>query len=347
MAVLILPDRNKLIIPRFPCHPDRAYVEGNAEKQFKDAHPEYHGPTEEDILNSDGIPVLYIQWLYGPRAGPRTLSLVKARVLGATGRRGEGKTKTLSLWIAKKLAVGDPVWSNVAVKYYLNDGFDNLKLCETKPLDMVALGQLEAELTSGVVAISELQYFADSRNSNSTKNKLINSAIFQVRKRALSFYFDCKYLTWVDVRIRFELDTEFHCQDFAHTTEGIDKEIPEGITTLHEIKDLEGWSGEVCSLADSISAPPQDYFESKGRGYEGHFGPQPIYAPGIYKQQVFDRLVWNIYKTNDVVNASEIYAGVEMIVDKRRVDVRHNKDEDEDAPIQRRGKRSAFDAFDN
>ncbi len=321
--------KTRMNIPHWPGFPDKAYVDGHPEKQFKDAHPEYKGYTEEDFIN-DGVTVLWKQWLEGPHKGPKTLSLDGAYVLGCTGRRGDMKSLTVATWIAKKLAIGDPVWSNMAVKFYLNDGNDNLTLCETKPLNMDALYRLEKKLNGGAVAISELQYFADARQSNSLKNRLINAAIFQVRKRALSFYFDCKYLTWIDLRIRAELDTEFHCRDFAHTEDGIEHRAPLGILALHEIRDLAGWSGETCGEYDPLRDGTNYFPQSKARGFGGHFGPTPIYEPGVYKQEMYARWAWHIYDTSQVVDFAEIYAGVQIDVPKRVISDRRGDNRSEE-----------------
>lgn len=246
----------------------------------------------------EAIPLIWEDWLYGPPAdAPATLAIGEAIVIAATGLKGNGKSETLAYLSAKALALGMPVWSNMAVKFWLarNDG--SLQLCQTRELNWDAVLQLNKELEKGALVIDELSYFASSRLSNSVQNRIINAAVNQVRKRTLDFYTSVKFLRQIDVNIREELDAHFECEDLARRRHGQNEDWPKGCFIKWAIRDISGWSGHRDAK-----------LEEQGVDTLG----KPIYANRGTKKIAALRFTWPLYSSYEVVDTAAAFRKVRL-----------------------------------
>lgn len=201
----------------------------------------------------------------GPMVGRRShgISLEKDMIISAHGARGGCKTTTLSFLCAKKLRMGQPVWGNWPLSFYVveKDCWDkcdlNLKgstnaFCrrcrkghktyyENKPIDFDLLYSFNSEITHGTVGITEMQYYAEARTSGGKQNRLLSYQLMQIRKSALGFLYDVQNERWVDNRFRWSDDTEIHCSDVSKMTY-IGQDLEEGEIAHWNIRDISGFS---------------------------------------------------------------------------------------------------------
>lgn len=246
----------------------------------------------------DAIPIIWENWLYGPPAdGIATLSLGEANVIAATGLKGNGKSETLAYLSSKALALDMPVWSNLGVKFWLANSEGKLKLCETNPLDWSAVLALKKDLEKGALVIDELSYFASSRLSGSVRNRIINAAVNQVRKRTLDFFCSVKFLRQIDVNIREELDAHFTCEDIARSAKGQSEGLPKGCFIRWLVRDISGWSGSRNDAMESIG------FDSLG---------EPVYKDGGDERLATLRFTWPIYNSYEVVETADAFRKVRL-----------------------------------
>lgn len=194
----------------------------------------------------------------GPIIGRRShgLALEKDLIISAHGPRGATKTCTLSFLLAKKMRMGQKVWCNWPIAFYVveKDCYDKCNLpnwrcakCrsgaktyyENYPLDFNKLYAFNSEISNGAVGITEMQYYAESRTSGRVQNRFIGYQLMQIRKSALSFNYDVQNENWVDNRFRWSDDVEMHNQDASKLNyEGED--IEEGAIALWNIRDMSG-----------------------------------------------------------------------------------------------------------
>ena len=140
-----------------------------------------------------------------------------------TGPRGSGKTLAMTYYALQYMARGLKVWSNYKIAYN-NNGYR----LECLPLNMDALYTFDEELVQGLVCIDEINLWANSRRSIANTNLLLTSIFQQIRKRGLSFFFTVQEFSWVDNRIRWQVDLQFKCRDNSHTQYGRDKKLKPG-----------------------------------------------------------------------------------------------------------------------
>lgn len=264
----------------------------------------------------DAIPLVWEGWLEGPASdGIATLSLGEANVIAATGLKGNGKSETLAYLSAKALALNMPVWSNMGVKFWLAKPSDGiLKLCETKPLDWSTVLALKKDLENGALVIDELSYFASSRMSGSVRNRIINAAVNQVRKRTLDFYCSVKFLRQIDINIREELDAHFSCEDIARSAKGQTEGLPKGCFIKWVVKDISGWSGSRNDAKESLG------FDSLG---------EPVYKDEGTERLAYLRFTWPIYNSYDVVETADAFRKVRLELEETVITDKQQQDEAE------------------
>ena len=196
----------------------------------------------------------------GPAMTRRThgINLNKDLSAGVHGPRGSTKTLTLSFLIGKKMRMGQPAWCNWPVSFYVVEAncWDNCKhrwcnLCyrgaltyyENMPLDMDKVYTFNSELSEGAVALTEFQYFVEARTSGRQQNRFLSYQIMQIRKSALSFFYDVQNERWVDGRFGWSDDVKIYCRDLSkmnYDFDQIGRELEEGEYSHWKIRDISG-----------------------------------------------------------------------------------------------------------
>ncbi len=303
------------IAPNFPeCPEDMDYALLPDGKVVRLSPEDYREPEKRKY--PDAVPLVWEEWLYGPDSDNiATLSVGEATVIAATGLKGNGKSETLAYLSAKALALGMPVWSNMAVKFWLIKSDGTIKLCQTLDLDWRAVLTLSKELERGAMVVDEVSYFASSRLSASVRNRIINAAVNQVRKRTLDFYCSVKFLRQIDVNIREELDAQIECTDVARTTAGQKEKWPKGCFIEWNTRDISGWSGTRNKAAESLG------FDTLG---------EPVYKDEGIKKLTTLRFTWPIYNSYEVVDAATAFRKVRLDFEDTVITDKPPNDEVED-----------------
>ncbi len=157
-------------------------------------------------------------------------------VVAIHGPRGATKTMTMSYLLAKKMRMGQPAWANYPISFYVieSDCIDHCQKCiaspwlcgkdcpdavltyyENMPLDLDKFYRFSKQLRNGNVAITEFQYYVESRTSGKKQNRLASYQLMQIRKTALSMFYDVQNPDWVDKRFAWSDDTVLEVQDIA------------------------------------------------------------------------------------------------------------------------------------
>jgi len=196
----------------------------------------------------------------GPSMTRRThgINLSKDLSIGVHGPRGSTKTLSMSYLIAKKLRMGQPCWGNWPISFYVVEPncWDKCEsrychLCykgaltyyENMPLDMDKVYTFNDELSEGIVSFTEFQYYVEARTSGRQQNRFLSYQIMQIRKSALSFYYDVQNEGWVDKRFGWSDDIKIYCWDLSKMNYDFDqagREIEEGEYSHWTVKDMSG-----------------------------------------------------------------------------------------------------------
>jgi len=220
---------------------------------------------------------------------------------GFVGNAGGGKSVSLAHTCITQMLQGRTVWSNMPVKtspaILARHTFKGQPITykETEQLDWNLLYMLDGSISDGTVAIDEIGYFNDSRQSGSTKNRLINACIRQVRHRSLNFFYTALDFGMVDFRLRKETDFIVTCDDVAFKPWGKENHVKHGTVILQRYYDISG----------RMTGKRQDYF-----------------SPDRIPYHVFDFKAmpyWHCYDTKDVISLEEAMSGVELDLQKRKI----------------------------
>lgn len=141
--------------------------------------------------------------------------LNKSIVAAFTGGRGSGKTLSMSVEGAIQLISGRKVISNypLSVKYRGDDG--QVKGYQSMPLKVEDMLTFDEELQDAFILMDEANLWTDSRRSQSLPNKLITRLLTLIRKRQLSIMVTTQSFSWLDVRLRFQVDLLVECFDMS------------------------------------------------------------------------------------------------------------------------------------
>lgn len=196
----------------------------------------------------------------GPSMTRRThgINLSKDLSIGVHGPRGSTKTLSLSYLDAKKMRMGQPCWGNWPISFYVVEPncWDNCQsrhcnLCykgaltyyENIPIDMDKVYTFNDDLSEGNVSLTEFQYYVEARTSGRQQNRFLSYQIMQIRKSALSFYYDVQNEGWVDKRFGWSDDIKIYCWDLSKMNYDFEQaggEIEEGEYSHWNIKDMSG-----------------------------------------------------------------------------------------------------------
>ncbi len=190
------------------------------------------------------------------------INLEKDLLIGIHGPRGATKTLTNSFLIAKKMRAGKPAWCNWPISFYVMEEScyekcDHLKrqyycpFCkqgdisyyENHPLDFDKLYTFNSELSEGTVGLTETQYYAESRTSGRGQNRMLSYQLMQIRKSALSFFYDVQDPETVDKRFSWADDIKIYCADLSkmnYDETEVGHEIEEGEISHWTIRDISG-----------------------------------------------------------------------------------------------------------
>lgn len=227
---------------------------------------------------------------------------------GYVGPAGGGKSASMADAILRKLLAGEKVWSNMPVK--TSDAILNRHTyCgkkivprETEPLDWGLLYMLDESMVNGVVAIDEIGYYASSRQSMDTRNRLINACCRQVRHRCLDMIFTAKSFDRVDYYLRDETDFLVECFDLALSPWGRKNGVPFGTAIRQRYYDISG----------KMTGYPVSYFSKKR-------APKPYKCLILHGQHD-----WDCYDTREIISLEEAFSGVKLDFQKRVITNRNN-----------------------
>jgi hypothetical protein len=200
----------------------------------------------------------------GPEMTRRThgINLDKDLLIGIHGPRGATKTLTNSFLIAKKMRSGQPAWCNWPISFYVIEAscYDkcdlfkrqidcpyckhgDLSYYENRPLDFDKLYTFNSELSDGAVGLTEAQYYAEARTSGRGQNRMLSYQLMQIRKSALSFFYDVQDPETVDKRFAWADDIKIFCSDLSkmnYDMSTVGHEIEEGEYSHWKIRDMSG-----------------------------------------------------------------------------------------------------------
>jgi len=214
---------------------------------------------------------------------------------GFIGDKGSGKSLSMTAVIVNALVHSEKVWSNMPVSIskgcarYHGDGINaGLK---AEPLDWDKFYMLDESLIEGFLAIDEITYYAGSRYSMESRNRVINLAMRQVRHRRLSVLYTARKFGWIDNYIRDETDFVVGCKDLTYSPWGRERKVPGG------------------------TAINQKYFDISGM-MTGYSVYQTGWRP--YKEVTFcGTPYFDCYDDSDITSIEEAMTGVKMNLRKR------------------------------
>lgn len=236
---------------------------------------------------------------------PYTSSIVGAYIGNAAG----GKSLSLAATCVWQMLAGRKVWSNMKVKTSpailsrkkFIDGSD-ITYKETEALDWNLFYMLDDSMVNGTIAFDEIGYFADSRQSASTKNKLMNAVMRQVRHRNLNIFYTALDFGMVDYRLRYETSFVCTCEDMMFKPWGKENNVEGGICILQRYYDVSG----------RMTGKRQDYYDTRKTPYR--------------VRRFRGRPYWDCYDTREIISLEEAFTGVELDLQKRRISNRANDD---------------------
>ena len=201
--------------------------------------------------------------LEGEEMSHRThgISLDKDQIIGIHGPRGSTKTLTNSFLVAKKMRMGQPAWCNWPISFYVMEDtcYDkcdikreyycpfckhgDLSYYENYPLDFDKLYTFNSELSGGVAGLTETTYYAESRTSGRGQNRVLSYQLMQIRKSALSFFYDAQDPETVDKRFAWQDDLKIYCADLSrmnYDEAEVGHELEEGELSHWKVRDISG-----------------------------------------------------------------------------------------------------------
>jgi len=147
---------------------------------------------------------------------------------------------------------------------------------------MEALYTLDAGVSEAVVAIDEINLWADSWAWNNTASKLLTIIFQQLRKRSLSFYLTCQNFQWLNNRLRWQTDLHVRCFDWSHGHPGVEP----GSIIKQTLYDMSGF----------FTGYP---FGGDHKGYDG-YGTR-----NVVDRLFYGKRFWGIYDTLNVFTPEE------------------------------------------
>ena len=160
--------------------------------------------------------------------------------IGLIGEPGGGKSLSMG-FLALKLCLlwGEPVWSNLPIKYTYEVPAEvankyglgaGKAVFASKEIDPIRLLKMDEEYQGGFICLDEINVrLADALKSTSNINFFFNQMDQQMRKTQSGLLFSCIDEMWVDPRLRDLTDIFIRCEDEALSFEGLASHKTEGI----------------------------------------------------------------------------------------------------------------------
>jgi len=136
-------------------------------------------------------------------------------VISFCGGRGSGKTLMLAYMCRNALLAGRKVYSNIDVAFR-RQWNGRIYSYKSNPLAMEALITLDQEMRSSVIAIDEVNLWADSHQWQAISAQMIEAIFQQLRKRKLSFLLSVQDFSWLVNRLRWQTDLRIETFDLSY-----------------------------------------------------------------------------------------------------------------------------------
>lgn len=236
----------------------------------------------------------------------------QSRIIGFVGQKGSGKSLSMTAFIVRLLAEREKVISNMPVKIsdsviarHVYSPFTKQKIqaAETIPLDWDLFYKLDESLMEGWLAIDEITYYDNARNSMESRNRVFNIAMRQVRHRRMSILYTARDFKWIDRNLRDETDVLILCRDLTYSKWGFDKRIPGGVCIEQKFYDISG-----VVTGSSI--------------YQTGFIP-------FMKRNLDGMEFWNCYDDSQLTSIEEAVTGVKLNLRKRVISNQDDDNEDD------------------
>jgi hypothetical protein len=159
--------------------------------------------------------------------------------IGIFGGPGEGKSLLLSVISHLDFALpGDPIWSNIKMKYSWAVPYDISKtyglksgvaVFQAQRFDERKMYRMDPEYRGGCYALDEINVqIADALKFNTNANFYFNQVDQQLRKDRNGLVYTSIHEMWVDSRVREITDIMIKVFDTALSPEGISAQKPRG-----------------------------------------------------------------------------------------------------------------------
>lgn len=163
------------------------------------------------------------------------MALEEELIIAVLGPRGGGKSMDLCFLAQLAHASGKRVVSNMPIWFD-----DETGRTEAESLDWAALFGFDESYFGAFIVVDELPDYLDSRLSTSTGNRVFNLVTTQVRKHDMSFAYSAQSGSWVDKRMRFQIDVRVDCKDLKHSPWGRENGLRRGEVCLTRYFDESG-----------------------------------------------------------------------------------------------------------
>ena len=164
-----------------------------------------------------------------------------------TGRRGGGKTTTMSYAAAKCMALYHMrCLSNYPIEFMLCQnvhGQDTFRRCASEDLDLYKLLCFDKDYKNCLVVMDEAPDIISHMSSSTWKNRLLNIFTRQLRKNGNSLIMGAQDLMLIDKSMRWQVDIEVQAQDARKAMRNPD--LTRGSVILLRWLDHSGvWTGQ-------------------------------------------------------------------------------------------------------
>lgn len=212
-----------------------------------------------------------------------------------TGRRGSGKTTTMTYYAAKCMFLYNMrVLSNYPIEFVLCREDGSSYVCKSEQLDLYKLLCFDNDYHNCLICIDEAPDIISHMAAATWKNRLLNVFVRQLRKNGNSLFLGAQDFNLIDKGMRWQTDILVECQDAAKKYGN--SEITRGSIILLKFLDASGmWTGQTYEEEIQSNSRHGVYDEVglQGKFYSsvlwGDEGHKPVFD-SLYVQDVFESL---------------------------------------------------------